>query len=209
MSNKGPSDNSAIAAVRSYFQYLGLDGPTVAQAEQVIAALREAGMLKPNVTPADAAPDFVAGQSVPNITRLECERCFDSRQSLCRPGRCVDERCDGEMVYRTYVHEARLEAMKGDRDEWWARAQHTDPRPDSRALFVLGDAIDRVRTERGEARERVAELEAVLRFYADQGNYVPAGIAPTIWKDNGQRARAALDGDLPGDPPRSQEKLYD
>lgn len=38
-----------------------------------------------------------------------------------------------------------------------------------------------------------------LEFYADKGNYVPAGIAPTIWKDNGQRAREALRA---ADPPQ-------
>lgn len=42
-------ERSAMQAVRKHFQYLGLAGPTVAQAEQVIAALREAGMLKRGV----------------------------------------------------------------------------------------------------------------------------------------------------------------
>lgn len=58
--------------------------------------------------------------------------------------------------------------------EDWEHAAHTE-----RKLATFG-----------LMRER--NLIEVLRFYADQGNYVPAGIAPTIWKDNGQRARAAL-----------------
>lgn len=44
-------ERSAMAAVRAYFQRIGLAGPTVAQTEQVIAALREAGMLKRGVKP--------------------------------------------------------------------------------------------------------------------------------------------------------------
>ena len=42
------------------------------------------------------------------------------------------------------------------------------------------------------AYESVSGLREALAFYADEGNYVPAGIAPTIWKDNGERAREAL-----------------
>lgn len=47
--------------------------------------------------------------------------------------------------------------------------------------------------------KKIASLEAentrlrgALGFYANDGNYVPAGIGPTIWKDNGMRAREAL-----------------
>lgn len=40
---------TAMDAVHKHFQYLGLAGPTVAQAQQVIDALRKAGMLKRGV----------------------------------------------------------------------------------------------------------------------------------------------------------------
>lgn len=52
-----------------------------------------------------------------------------------------------------------------------------------------GDTMDRE-----DPFEKIARLEEALRFYADKGNYVPAGIAPTIWQDNGSRARQALHG---------------
>jgi hypothetical protein len=40
------NNDKALAAVREYFLRIGLAGPTVAQAEHVINALREAGMLR-------------------------------------------------------------------------------------------------------------------------------------------------------------------
>lgn len=46
------TEQSAMAAVRRHFMLkMGVAGPTVAQAEQVIAALREADMLKKWVKP--------------------------------------------------------------------------------------------------------------------------------------------------------------
>lgn len=58
-----------------------------------------------------------------------------------------------------------------------------------------GDGIPRVEDLLvAEGPSDLDLLREALRFYADEGNYVPAGIAPTIWTDNGARARAALHG---------------
>jgi hypothetical protein len=43
-----------------------------------------------------------------------------------------------------------------------------------------------------DLHEQVVRYRNALEFYAHDGNYVPAGIAPTIWQDNGSRAREAL-----------------
>jgi hypothetical protein len=42
--------------------------------------------------------------------RLECRRCGGLSESYARPGRCVDDRCNGEMVEVEYV---RADAYRG------------------------------------------------------------------------------------------------
>lgn len=37
---------------------------------------------------------------------IECARCGRESESYARPGRCVDERCDGGMVQRRYIRES-------------------------------------------------------------------------------------------------------
>jgi hypothetical protein len=62
---------------------------------------------------------------------------------------------------RALEAEAVLAAARQDRDEWWARAQVSDPHPDSRAILQLGAACERLRSERNEARAELAAARQV------------------------------------------------
>lgn len=67
-------------------------------------------------------------------------------------------------------------------------------RPDhSRRETQIAELLEDLLREREGLRAKVyGSYRDALTFYAHDGNYVPAGIAPTIWKDNGARAREAL-----------------
>lgn len=42
------------------------------------------------------------------ISRVECRKCGNVSESYARPGRCIDDRCNGEMVEVAYIRADRL-----------------------------------------------------------------------------------------------------
>jgi hypothetical protein len=72
------------------------------------------------------------------IRRMECRKCGNISESYARPGRCVDDRCNGEMVEVEYVPAKQLRG-----------------------------AVDTLRTVRDELRTALKDSDQILREYAE------------------------------------------
>jgi hypothetical protein len=90
------------------------------------------------------------------IRRMECRKCGNISESYARPGRCVDDRCNGEMVEVEYVPAEQLrgavETLREIAEAAEAQVEKLDPAINS--AWVAGkarDAIKRSEKNRSDA----------------------------------------------------------
>lgn len=90
----------------------------------------------------------------------ECAKCCGLSESYARPGRCVNEACDGRMIAVKYV---RAEEVQTLRDQLERAVAAGD------ALADAVRALDSYAALGGAPMERTARADAALRAWAARG----------------------------------------